>query len=436
MGPEFEWQIGTDKGRRIEVKTPPPRLPSRWQKIFAALAVFLGVCLGVIYVSIPELSKRPEPTPLLAPTTLRPVPATPLPRILTPLEATIDREARALATFDLKTFVAIQDPDDPWWRQQRFQNGYWEKPKFGPLYTIVDSGTLALNRAWADVIQYRNGQYFRETRFYRLRGNQWVRTRPFSDFWSGEPQTVRTEHFDLVFHAPDGPLVKMMADQFEQIYTQTCADLGCPLDRAGSLPRVMTLTLIFRPDAERFDMDWGLKAFILPSPRIQGLYFLDLSGSLPGNNVSLQGVAYNLVPQLIAQMVAGGDERWSRSQKGSLFVRIIGGQETSRIMADADVSDAVVFSYLHDISDIMPLETLWDATWPYTSTLPDAMVGEAWSVIRFIDTQFGSEGTVKFLYAIGPATSLSQAIEASLSVPYADFEQQWRDWLEQRMLLQ
>ena len=436
MGPEFEWQIGTDKGQRIEVKTPPPRLPSRWQKIFVALAVFLGVCLGVIYVSIPELSKRPEPTPLPAPTTPFPVPAAPLPRTLTPLEATIDREARALATFDLKTFVAIQDPDDPWWHQQRFQNGYWERPKFGPLYTIVDSGTLALDRAWADVVQYRNGQYFRETRFYRLRGNQWVRTRPFSDFWSGEPQTVRTEHFDLVFHAPDAPLVKMVADQFEQIYMRTCADLDCPLDRAGSLPRVMTMTLIFRPDAERFDMDWGSKAFSLPSPRVRGLYFLDLSGSLLGNNVSLLGMAYSLVPQLIARMASGGDERWSRYTNGDLFVRSIGYRETSLNLAGIDTANYVIFSYLSDVTDVAPLETVWDATLPYTSTQPNVMMAEAWTVIRFIDVNFGSDAVVKFLHAIGPATSLSQAIEAGLGIQYADFEQQWRDWLKQRLLLQ
>jgi hypothetical protein len=417
MGPKFEWHIGDEIGQRTEAKTPPRPLRSRWQKIGVAFAVFLGICLGVIYVSIPELSKRPI--------------STPPPRTLTPLEATIDREAQALATFDIKTFVAIQDPDDPWWHQERFQSGYWEQPRFGPLYTIVNSGTLAPNRAWADVVQYRNGQYFRETRFYRLRGNQWVRTRPFSDFWSGEPQTMRTEHFDLAFHEQDAPLVKMVADQFEQIYALTCIDLDCPVNRDGSLPRTITMTLVFRPDAGRLDLDWDSKTFILPSPRIQGLYFMDLYGSLPGDNLSLLGMAYSLVPQFVAQMVTGGDERWSRSQNGSLFVRIMGGQETSRILAKTDVSDAVVFSYLPDITDVVPLETLWDTTWSYTSTPPNAMVAEAWTVIRFIEKRYGPDEAISFLHAIGPATSISRAIEMSLHIPYTDFERQWRVWLKQ-----
>ncbi len=428
MGPEFEWQIGTEKGPHTEVKTPPPRPPSRRHQLLVALAVFLGVCLGVIFVSIPEPPKRPEPT-------LLPTPTTP-PRTLTPLEATIDREAQALATFDLKTFVAIQDPDDPWWHQLRFQSGYWERPKFGPLYTIVDSGTLDLNRAWADVIQYRNGQYFRETRFYRLRGSQWVRTRPFSDFWSGEEQTIHTAHFDLFFHAPDAPLVEMVADQFERIYALSCADLDCPANRDGSLPRTITMTLIFQPDTGQLSMDWDSKTFRLPSPRIQGVYFRNLHSSLPGDNTSLLGTVYSFVPQFVAQVVAGGDERWSRSQNGSLFVRIMGGQETSRILAKTDISDAVVLSYLHDITDVVPLETLWGTPWSYTSTPPDALVAEAWTVIRFIEKKYGPDEAVSFLRAIGSASSISQAIEAGLHIRYADFEGRWRDWLRQQLLLQ
>ncbi len=37
------------------------------------------------------------------------------------------------------------------------------------LYTIVDNGTLPTNRLWANVIQFRAGQYFRQTRFYQLK---------------------------------------------------------------------------------------------------------------------------------------------------------------------------------------------------------------------------------------------------------------------------
>ncbi len=417
MGPKFEWHVGDEIDQRTETEAPLPRRRSRRQKTGVAFAVFLGVCLGVIYVASSELAKRPISTPPQ--------------RTLTPLEATIDREAQALATFDLKTFVAIQDPDDPWWRQQRFQNGYWEQPEFGPLYTIINSGTLALNRAWADVVQYRNGQYFRETRFYRLRGNQWVRTRPFADFWSGEQQTMRTGHFDLIFYEQDAPLVKTIADQFERIYALTCIDLDCPANRDGSLPRMITMTLVFRPDTGRPAMAWDSKTFNLPSPRIQGLYFMDLYSSLPGDNLSLLGMAYSLVPQFIARMVSGGDERWSKYTNGDLFVRTIGYREATLNLTGIDVEDSVIFSYLPDVADVVSLETLWDTTLPYTSTPPSVIVAEAWTVIRFIEKRYGPDDAVAFLHAIGPSTSISQAIEMSLHIPYADFERQWRDWLKQ-----
>mgnify|MGYP001767587172 CR=1 FL=1 len=40
------------------------------------------------------------------------------------------------------------------------------------------------------------------------------------------------------------------------------------------------------------------------------------------------------------------------------------------------------------------------------------------------------EGVIKLLNALGPARSIEQAIETALSVPFADFDQQWREWIE------
>jgi hypothetical protein len=157
---------------------------------------------------------------------------------------------------------------------------------------------------------------------------------------------------------------------------------------------------------------------------------MDLDSRLPGDNISLFGMAYSLVPQFIARMVAGGDERWSRYANGDLFVATMGYRETSLNLTRTDVQDSVIFSYLHDITEVVPLETLWDTTLPYTST-PPVIVAEAWTVIRFIDKKFGPDDAISFLHAIGPATSISRAIEMSLHIPYADFERQWRDWLKQ-----
>jgi len=425
MSPDIEWHISEESDQETIIKTTP-RGPPPWRWLAIGFVMILGIGLGVFYHSIPGPPKPPTPISRLTPTALPPTPT------LTPLEAAIDREAQALATFDLKTFVAMQDPNDPWWHQYRFQSGYWEQPEFGPLYTIVDSGTLASNRAWADIIQYRNGQYFRETRFYRSQSNQWMRTRPFLDLWSGKPQTVRTTHFDLVFHAPDAPLVKIITDQFEQAYTQTCADLGCPVDRDGSLPRAMTMTLIFRPDAEQIDMDWESNTFSLPSPRVLGLYFLDLHGSVLGDNTSVTGIAYGLVPMVVAHIASGGEERWLSSRNGDLFVVNIGYWERLRLnMAGTDFPDEVAISYLRTITDVVPLETLWTTPRPYTPTPLPVALDEGWTVIRFIDTKFGPDGVVSFLHAIGLAQSFSQAVEKGLGIRYADFDRQWRIWLKQ-----
>ena len=126
---------------------------------------------------------------------------TPPPRV----EDTIELEAHTLATGRLNDFLALQDPADPNW--QRTQLGAfrtWGKPDHGPLYTIVESGTLPANRAWADVLQFRGGEYFRETRFYQLDGGQWRRIAPVTDvaFW-GIPQSLQTDHFEVRFRTRD-----------------------------------------------------------------------------------------------------------------------------------------------------------------------------------------------------------------------------------------
>jgi hypothetical protein len=62
-------------------------------------------------------------------------------------------------------------------------------PPSEPLYLIAASETLPNDRAWAEVIQFRSGQFFRQMRFYRLAEDRssWLRTPPLSDaaIWGG-----------------------------------------------------------------------------------------------------------------------------------------------------------------------------------------------------------------------------------------------------------
>ena len=195
MRPDIEWQVDQPDGDQHTIVHSRPADTSRRHRVIMAVMIILGIALGVAYHAIPEPTPRVAALPQVTPT---PVPPPPIDDI-------IGRESYALAVGNLNAFLALQDPADPNW--QRTQLGAfrtWGKPAGGPLYTIVESGTLPANRAWADVLQFRDGEYFRETRFYQLDGGQWRRIAPVTDvdFW-GMPQSFQTDHFELRFRTRD-----------------------------------------------------------------------------------------------------------------------------------------------------------------------------------------------------------------------------------------
>ncbi len=65
-------------------------------------------------------------------------------------------------------------------------------PSNDEFYRILDTGRIDAAHAWADVIQAREGKFFRETRLYRLRDGEWLRTPTSDPAWWGDEQTIAT----------------------------------------------------------------------------------------------------------------------------------------------------------------------------------------------------------------------------------------------------
>lgn len=231
--------------------------------------VILGIGLGIVYSSVPEPPVQPLPTSTPAPISS--------PSALDSLESVIDREAQALAGGDPETFLSLQDQSDGRWFQAQSRAFHaWGRPfaDYGsmtclsrPLYTIFESGSLSSDRAWADVSQFRNGQYFRETRFYRQVNGQWLRTQPDLSFWLGKQQSFQTKHFEASDPTEDNTFIQMVAQRFEAAYDQVCADLDCTGDAAP-------IQLAISPSVEH--SQWSAVdqhgTIVLPSPRISGMY--------------------------------------------------------------------------------------------------------------------------------------------------------------------
>lgn len=425
MCPDIEWQVDDDSGQQTVAKTSAPKRSSRWQKIAIGFVIFLGIGLGVIYRSIPEPPPRPTPAsvPLITPT----VP--PPPGVV----ATIDREAQALADGDLRTFQSIQDPDDAAWQQHQLDPSVfnaWGRPRLGALYTIVESAALSDRQAWADVVQFRDGQYFRETRFYRLRDDRWVRMRPTFDaaVW-GNPQTLDLGHFSVTFYEKDEALARIVTAEYERVYQQVCGDLACADETGASPVDKFDLVLIDLPqiDPSQAQMDllpmylWlnQRSSFVLSPPRLTGVYIPDQNDRPVSCDQPVEREAcYNLSFR-IASDLSGGSTHWLQTSNGFAFAWAIGYWEVMRLTPGASTLFQPYFLASHD----EPLESIWTGYGSFARI-------EATILIKLVEDRYGSAAVAKLLRAIPKATSVPDLMKLS-GLSYADLQQDWQNWLKE-----
>jgi hypothetical protein len=61
----------------------------------------------------------------------------------------------------------------------------------------------------------------------------------------------------------------------------------------------------------------------------------------------------------------------------------------------------------------------------------DQIYATAYSVITYIEQEYGRTVVTRLLRGIGQAKSFSAAIQNLFGVPFSEFEQRWRAWLKQ-----
>ena len=435
MSPDIEWHVGDETDQETVIKTPHKQ-PSRWRKLAVSLVVVLGIGLGVAYLSIPRRQRSRPPSP---------------PPVPPPLAETIDREAHALAAGDAPAYEAVLDPIDAQWQTAQLSSfqAWGAPPGTSQLYSIVATGTLADDSAWADVIQYRQQQYFSETRFYRLRGNQWFRSRPVLAFWSN-PQTIDLPPFKVMFYEQDARLVRAVTNYLGQAYGRLCFDLNCPAEagglgrdrafssRAQSASTPPLVTLDFEPDVQQTSTDgvWPI-TITLPSPRLQGVYYQNLFDNRGrtrlGYNAWIEQLADHSLVFPAVRIAAGAGASSAVDNGGDLFVEAIAAWEIYRLQGQDPQQDALFnLSTLQD-NELLPLADLWN--WRIRTTqnsnVLEHMQIETSAVVAFVEQRFGPRDVVSLLNAIGSAGSLPQAIESSLPIRYDEFDQQWKDWARQ-----
>jgi hypothetical protein len=187
------------------------------------------------------------------------------------LSEAIDRGAQALADGDVETILAVHMPEDQAWIDwKRTTLESWGHPADNdPLYTIIAFNLPTSTRAWADIRQFRNGRFFRETRFYLWNKDRWLRTwLPDRSFWTGKAETLHAQHFTVTYAVEDRELVPAVVNQLEADYASLCRDLGC-----ASAGHEMTFTVKMDVYAGDFYFTIGERSELMfPSLRFMGFY--------------------------------------------------------------------------------------------------------------------------------------------------------------------
>jgi hypothetical protein len=216
--------------------------------------------------------------------------------------------------------------------------------------------------------------------------------------------------------------------RLENAYQQICLDLACP---AQVLTPTVPIRVLISPELTP-QQSWvvfdGRITLRLPSPRTTGL--LETNTPIDSGDPLTQ-LLYVRLSEIVARTLSGGDTRWSANSNGMLYLSSVARWELQRHFPQMDLNTYIGAALLRDRKITLP-KYLWD--WPVRDSRrlasPQAQTN---SVVAFIDRSYGVQGVIKFLQTLNTAQSLPQAIEASLPISYASFEQQWQHWLDTRL---
>ena len=152
------------------------------------------------------------------------------------IQFALNHENRAWRTRDRALFESLFDPtiDDAWhdeWREQWRSGSDGRSEYHAELIYVraveeIGGGfMLATVVAEQPAFEWWQTSPYRETRFYRREGQNWLRTVPPISYW-GERRTFETEHLRFSYYARDTQAVVAAAQELERAYVEMYRLLG------------------------------------------------------------------------------------------------------------------------------------------------------------------------------------------------------------------
>ena len=231
MSIEVDWQIVDEDAERPEpAESRPPtikprrRLPLKWSAVLA-LTLVLSVAGFAAYYQWTYRTR--------------------LSQVTEPVQEVARLEAQAITVNDRASFLALQDPDDPAWREAQGEHfgrlgrvGLpefgWEamgvEPQMGPVVLEPDGARLDMKYRFS-VTQPMPGGPANVTllapQYYKPTPSGWVRARPGANYW-GSWRTQSGKRFAMAYFARDAQVLDGLIPRMDEMLERVCGPLPCP----------------------------------------------------------------------------------------------------------------------------------------------------------------------------------------------------------------
>lgn len=154
---------------------------------------------------------------------------------------TVNRESQAWRSRTWDLYLDLIDPnvDEMWISEWRDNWRDGSRNAFDYKARVIDvrpAGDLmrATIEAEHESVDWEQTSRYREERFYRRVGQDWVRTVPPRAYW-GEPRQLETAHLRFTYYEHDAAIVEAAAPQLDSAYAAMYEMLGIEGPPAGKL---------------------------------------------------------------------------------------------------------------------------------------------------------------------------------------------------------
>ncbi len=336
------------------------------------------------------------------------------------------QEKRTHESGDTARFGGLIDSDviGQWrsrWRTA-WENGLQNEEHFGvTLLAVSAQDELAIATVLVDdpAPEWGNVSLYRKQRYYRQRGQQWLRTMPTAAFW-GKLQVFETTHFRFEYYAPDAAAVLAVGAQIEQIYAALYRRLG--LD----LPKGTQLTFVFVPEVIRNWRSLGTRIEMtspalaqIPAPLTDEMYLLQLV---------TERLGYQGLEKAMARMPTGTEYRWNLLRWGihHWLVTELTGEPIPWLVE----AEAALQKLLPKQSNIeLDLINRWDNTGEPDPTELMARYALAETVARYVVITYGADSLPNLVQNLSVHATWKELIPYTFGVPLVEFEASWQAYV-------